>query len=194
MPKPIPEGYHSVTPYLIVDDGAKAIEFYKNAFGAVEKFRLPMGDRIGHAEIKIGDSFVMLADELPDMGHLSPKARGGTTVSLLIYVQDVMRLSKCVGCRQHERAVEDQFYGDRAGTLEDPQHQWTLATHVEDIGSRAVGKVGLQKLSGWPGSKAPAIAEASPLMPRRGIRLPLPGRGAVMLLAPASPVTRRPRR
>ncbi len=80
MPKPIPEGYHSVTPYLVVDDAAKAIEFYKKAFGAEEKFRLPMGDRIGHAEIKIGDSFVMLADEFPDMGHLGPKARGGTTV------------------------------------------------------------------------------------------------------------------
>ena len=136
MPKPIPEGYHSVTPYLIVDNGAKAIEFYKKAFGAVEKFRLPMGDRIGHAEIKIGDSYVMLADEFPDMGHLSPKARGGTTVSLLIYVQDVdaaFRNALDAGGTE-KRAVEDQFYGDRAGTLEDPfGHQWTLATHVEDV-------------------------------------------------------------
>ena len=136
MPKPIPEGYHSVTPYLIVDNGAKAIEFYKKAFGAVEKFRLPAGDRIGHAEIKIGDSFVMLADESPDMGHLSPKARGGTTVSLLIYVPDVdsaFRQAVTAGGIE-KRAVEDQFYGDRAGTLEDPfGHQWTLATHVEDV-------------------------------------------------------------
>lgn len=136
MPKPIPEGYHSVTPYLIVDNGAKAIEYYKKAFGAVEKFRMPMGDRIGHAEIKIGDSFVMLADEFPGMGHLSPKARGGTTVSLLIYVPDVdsaFRQAVAAGGTE-KRAVENQFYGDRAGTLEDPfGHQWTLATHVEDV-------------------------------------------------------------
>ena len=89
MPKPIPEGYHSVNPYLIVDDAAKAIDFYKKAFGAEEKYRLPMGDRIGHAEIKIGDSFVMLADEFPDMGHLSPKSRGGPTSSIVLYVDDV---------------------------------------------------------------------------------------------------------
>jgi len=136
MPKPIPEGYHSVTPYLIVDNATKAIEFYKKAFGAVEKFRLPTGDRIAHAEIKIGDSFVMLADEFPDMGHLSPKARGGTTVSLLIYVNDVdSAFRKAVEAGGTEkRPVEDQFYGDRAGTLQDPfGHQWTLATHVEDV-------------------------------------------------------------
>ena len=136
MVRPIPEGYHSVTPYLIVDDAKAALDFYKEAFGAEEKFRMPMGDRIGHAEIKIGDSHVMLADEFPDMGHRGPKARGGTTVSLMVYLPDVDAAFKRAieaGATQ-KRPVENQFYGDRAGTLEDPfGHQWTLATHVEDV-------------------------------------------------------------
>ena len=89
MPKPIPEGYHSVTPYLVVDDANAAIKFYERAFGATEKFRMPMGDRVGHAELQIGDSVVMLADEFPDMGHLGPKSRGGPTSSILLYVEDV---------------------------------------------------------------------------------------------------------
>jgi PhnB protein len=136
MVKPIPDGYHSVTPYLIVDDGKAAIDFYKRAFGAQEKFRMPMGDRVGHAELQIGDSVVMLADEFPDMGHLGPKSRGGTTVSLLVYVEDVdpaFRKAVAEGAKE-QRPVEDQFYGDRSGTLTDPfGHQWTLATHVEDV-------------------------------------------------------------
>jgi PhnB protein len=136
MVKPIPEGYSSVTPYLIVDGAADAIDFYTRAFGAEEKFRFPMGDRVGHAEIKIGDSIIMLADEFPDMGHLGPKARGGTTVSLMVYLPDVdTAFKKAIAAGGTEkRAVENQFYGDRAGTLEDPfGHQWTLATHVEDV-------------------------------------------------------------
>jgi PhnB protein len=136
MTNPIPEGYNSVTPYLVVDDAAKAIEFYKKAFGADEKFRMPMGDRIGHAEIKIGDSFVMLADEFPDMDHLGPKSRGGTTVSLLLYVNDVDSAFKTAidaGAKQL-RPLENQFWGDRMGSLTDPfGHQWSLATHVEDV-------------------------------------------------------------
>ena len=143
MVKPIPEGYHSVTPYLIVDDAAKAIDFYKQAFGAEEKFRLPMGDRIGHAEIKIGDSFVMLADEFPDMGHLGPKARGGTTVSLMVYVPDVdsaFKRALDAGAKQ-ERPVENQFWGDKLGTLTDPfGHKWSLATHVEEVPEAELGK------------------------------------------------------
>ena len=136
MPKPIPEGYHSVTPYLIVDDAAKAIEFYKEAFGAEEKFRLPMGDRIGHAELKIGDSFVMLADEFPDEGHLSPKSRGGATSSIVLYVDEVdTAFPKAIKAGATEkRAIEDQFWGDRMGTLTDPfGHAWSLATHTEDV-------------------------------------------------------------
>ena len=143
MVKPIPEGYHSVTPYLIVDDAAEAIDFYKQAFGAEEKFRLPMGDRIGHAEIKIGDSFIMLADEFPDMGHLGPKARGGTTVSLMVYVPNVdsaFKRALDAGAKQ-ERPVENQFWGDKLGTLTDPfGHKWSLATHVEEVPEAELGK------------------------------------------------------
>jgi PhnB protein len=142
MPKPIPEGYHSVTPYLVVDDAAKAIEFYKKALGAEEKYRLPMGDRIGHAEIKIGDSHVMLSDEFPDMGNLGPKARGGTTVSLMIYLDDVdSAFKRAIDAGATEsRPVEDQFWGDRMGTLTDPfGHQWSLATHVEEVPEEEIG-------------------------------------------------------
>ncbi len=136
MVRPRPEGYHSVTPYLIVDGAAGAIDFYKKAFGATEKLRFPMGDRIGHAELMIGDSYIMLADQFPDMDHLGPKARGGTTASFLIYVDDVDSAFETAieAGGSQKRPVEDQFYGDRAGTLEDPfGHQWTLATHVEDV-------------------------------------------------------------
>jgi len=143
MPKPIPEGYHSVTPYLVVDDAAKAIEFYKKAFGAEEKYRLPMGGKIGHAEIKIGDSFVMLADEFPDMGHLSPKARGGTTVSLLIYLPDVdAAFQKAITAGATEKKpLENQLWGDRMGTLTDPfGHVWSLATHVEDVSEDEIAR------------------------------------------------------
>lgn len=136
MPKPIPDGYNSVTPYLVVDDAKRAIEFYRDAFGAEEKFRLPMGDKIGHAEIKIGDSFVMLADEMPEMGHLGPNSRGGPTSSIVLYVEDVdtsFKKALDAGAKE-QRPVENQFWGDRMGTLTDPfGHQWSLATHVEDV-------------------------------------------------------------
>jgi PhnB protein len=131
-----PDGYHSVTPYLIVDGAAEAIRWYEQAFGAEEMLRLPMGDRIGHAEIRIGDSFVMLTDEWPEYGKLSPKSRGGATSSLMIYLEDVdaaFERAMIAGATQ-ERPVEDQFYGDRSGTIVDPfGHSWTLATHVEDV-------------------------------------------------------------
>lgn len=134
--KPIPDGYHSVTPYLIVDDGNAAIDFYKQAFGASEVLRLPMGDKIAHAEVKIGDSVIMLSDEWPDMDKLSPKSRGGSTAGLMVYVPDVdaaFQRAMSAGATQ-ERPVEDQFYGDRSGTLVDPfGHSWTLSTHVEDV-------------------------------------------------------------
>jgi len=131
-----PKGYHSVTPYLIIDDAAAAIDFYARAFGAEEVLRLPMGDRIAHAEVKIGDSHVMLADEFPDMGFLGPKARGGATASFMVYVRDVdAAFARALeqGAIQ-ERAVEDQFWGDRAGTLVDPfGHRWTIATQKEEV-------------------------------------------------------------
>ena len=134
--KAIPEGYHNVTPYLIVDDAAEAIRFYEKALGATEIFRLPMGDRIGHAEIRIGDSIVMLSDEWPDMGKLGPKARGGATSSMMVYVEDVdaaFARATAAGATA-ERPPEDQFWGDRMGSLVDPfGHSWSLATHVEDV-------------------------------------------------------------
>ena len=134
--KAIPEGYHNVTPYLIVDDAAEAIRFYEKALGATEIFRLPMGDRIGHAEIRIGDSIVMLSDEWPDMGKLGPKARGGATSSRMVYVEDVdaaYARATAAGATA-ERPPEDQFWGDRMGSLVDPfGHSWSLATHVEDV-------------------------------------------------------------
>jgi PhnB protein len=138
MVKPIPDGYHSVTPYLIVDDAKAAITFYSQAFGATEILRMPMGDKIGHAEVKIGDSHVMLADEFPDREILGPKARGGTSSSLMIYVEDVdATFSRALeaGARvDGDMEVKDQFYGDRSGTLIDPfGHKWTVATHVEDV-------------------------------------------------------------
>ena len=133
---PIPAGYHSVTPYLIVDDGEAALRFYADAFGAVELMRLPFGDRIGHAEIRIGDSIVMLADEWPAMGLLGPNKRGGTSTSLMIYTENVDTLfQRAIDCGAIEaQAVKDQFYGDRSGTLVDPfGHRWTIATNIEEI-------------------------------------------------------------
>ena len=135
--KPIPEGYHSVTPYLIVRGGSDAIEFYTKAFGATELFRFPAPDgKIGHAEIKIGDSPIMLADEYPEMGYKSPQSIGGSPVSLMIYVEDVdtvfNRAVEAGGTVKE--AVQDKFYGDRAGSLVDPfGHVWHVATHKEDI-------------------------------------------------------------
>ena len=133
---PIPADYAGVTSYLIVRGAAKAIDYYQRAFGATELFRLPMGERIGHAEIKIGGGVVMLADEMPEMGHKSPQALGGTPVSLLFYVTDVdttFARAVAAGGTVH-KALQNQFYGDRSGTLTDPfGHVWTIATHVEDV-------------------------------------------------------------
>ncbi len=140
--KAIPDGYHSVTPYLIVRNGAAAIDWYKRAFGAIETLRLdgPNGS-IGHAEIKIGDSTVMLADEAPDMGYRGPQSIGGTPVSMMVYVEDVdARFKQAVAAgAKVKKPVEDQFYGDRSGTLEDPSgHVWTIATHKEDLSNEEI--------------------------------------------------------
>ncbi|MBI4229521.1 MAG: VOC family protein [Planctomycetes bacterium] len=136
-PKPIPEGYHTATPYLIVKGAAEAIEFYKKAFGARELMRFAQpGGKVGHAEIKIGNSPIMLADEYPDMGYRGPKSLGGTAVSILLYVEDVDRLfaQAIAAGGKVDRPVKDQFYGDRSGTLKDPfGHVWTIATHKEDV-------------------------------------------------------------
>ena len=136
MAKPIPEGYRSVNVLVTVHDAAKAIDFYKQAFGAKELSRLPMGDKIGHAELQIGDTRIMLNDEFPDFDNLSPKSRGGTTFGLLIYTDDVDSAFKkaiAAGGKQ-VMPVQDQFWGDRMGTLTDPfGHKWSIATHVEDV-------------------------------------------------------------
>jgi PhnB protein len=135
--KSIPEGYHSITPYLAVDGAADAIAFYKAAFGATEVMRMAApGGKVGHAEVEIGGSRIMLADEHPEMGFRSPKAIGGSPVSLHLYVEDVdavTRQAVAAGAKER-RPVRDQFYGDRSGTLEDPfGHVWHIATHKEDL-------------------------------------------------------------
>ena len=132
---PVPPGYASVTPYLIVHDAAKAIDFYQRAFGAVELFRLAGPDgTIGHAEIRIGHSPVMLADGMG--GYPDPLTLGGSSVSFMLYVPDVdAAFARAIAAGATvKRPVADQFYGDRTGTLADPfGHVWSLATHVEDV-------------------------------------------------------------
>jgi PhnB protein len=136
-PKACPDGYHSVTPYLFIDGAARAIEFYKQAFGAVELFRMGKpGEKVGHAEIQIGNSRIMLADEFPEMGARGPKTIGGSPVNLMIYTEDVDTVfARAIAAGATEvRPVKDQFYGDRSGCLTDPfGHSWTIATHVEDV-------------------------------------------------------------
>jgi PhnB protein len=134
--KSIPEGYHSVTPYLVIKGAGDAIDYYKKAFGATELFRMEHKGKVGHAEIKIGDSPIMLADEHPEMGYVGPKTIGGTPVSLMIYVDDVDTVyPRAIAEGGVEvKALQDQFYGDRSGTLTDPfGHVWTIATHKEDV-------------------------------------------------------------
>ncbi len=134
--KAIPDGYHSVTPYLVIKGAAAAIDYYKKAFGATELFRMEHEGKIGHAEIKIGDSPIMLADEHPEMGHVGPKTLGGTPVGIMIYVDDVDTIYKQAIAEGgvEFKPLQDQFYGDRSGTLTDPfGHLWTVATHKEDV-------------------------------------------------------------
>jgi PhnB protein len=134
---PIPAGYHSVTPYLIVNDGAAALDFYVRAFGATEVMRIGApGGKVGHAEIRIGDSHVMLAGEFPEMGAVSPTTLGGSPVSIVVYVPDVDALTAQAVAAGAEltRPIENKFYGDRMGSLKDPfGHTWHLATHIEDV-------------------------------------------------------------
>jgi uncharacterized glyoxalase superfamily protein PhnB len=134
--KAIPEGYHTLTPNLIVDGGAKAIDFYKKALGATELFRMPSPDgRIMHAELQLGDSKFMLCDEMPDMDARGPKAYHGTPVGFYVYVDNVDQAWKRAidaGAKQVS-PVTDMFWGDRTGRLEDPfGHRWTLSQHVKD--------------------------------------------------------------
>jgi PhnB protein len=135
--KPIPDGYHTVTPYLIVSNAAKALEFYQRAFDAKELMRLAMPNgKVGHAEIMIGDSRLMLADEAPEWDARSPQTIGGSSVFLALYVEDVDAvISRAVAAgAKLFKPVADQFYGDRSGSVTDPfGHKWTIATHQEDV-------------------------------------------------------------
>jgi PhnB protein len=137
--KPVPDGYHSITPYLIIKDAAKAIEFYKKAFGAKEIGRISMPDgKVGHGEIEISSSRIMLADEFPEWGNKGPQSLGGSPVGICLYVENVDEVFKraiAAGAKTDQNMeVKDQFYGDRSGTLVDPfGHKWTIATHIEDV-------------------------------------------------------------
>ena len=137
MAKPIPDGYHTVTPYLIIRDAAKAMDFYKNAFKAVETFRMDGPDgKIAHAEIRIGDSIIMLSDEHPQMGYNSPQSLGGSPAGIVLYVEDCdavfNRAIEAGGIVKD--SVTDKFYGDRSGSLADPfGHIWHVTTHKEDV-------------------------------------------------------------
>jgi len=141
--KPIPEGYNSLAPYLAVRGAADAIQFYKRAFNATERMRVPMPDgKIGHAELQLGDSILMLADEYPDFGFTAP-ADGGSPVLLHLYVPDVDAVFKqalAAGAKEL-RPVQNQFYGDRSGGLQDPfGHSWNIATHIEDLTPEEIQK------------------------------------------------------
>ena len=139
----IPDGYHTVTAYLMVDDAARALDFYREAFGAEELYRLPMGDKIGHAEIMIGDTHLMLADEFPDMNALGPNKRGGATASFMIYVPDAdAAYDKAVKAgAKADRPLKNEFWGDRIGTVVDPfGHKWSLATHLEEVAPEEMQK------------------------------------------------------
>jgi PhnB protein len=138
MTKPIPDGYPRVTPYLIVDGAADAIDFYSSVLGAAQRgdrMTTPDG-KVGHAELTLGDSLIMLADEAPDWGAIGPRTVGGTPVTVHVYVENVDDVfAKALGAGATEvQPVTDQFYGDRSGTFEDPWgHKWNVATHVEDV-------------------------------------------------------------
>ena len=150
--KPIPDGYPRVTPYLTIDGAGDAIDFYKKIFGATERGRMPGPDgRIGHAELQIGDSVIMMADVFPDMGAMDPTKLGGSPVTLTVYVEDVDKTFKAAikaGAKELQ-PVEDRFYGDRAGGFEDPWgHRWNVQTHIEDVPPEEMEKRAAAMMSG----------------------------------------------
>jgi PhnB protein len=150
--KPIPDGYPQVIPYLCVDGANEAIEFYSRVLGATERMRMPSpGGRVGHAELEIGDSLIMLSDEHPEMGVRGPKSIGGSPVTISLYVEDVDGVfQRAIDAgAESVRPVEDQFYGDRAGQFEDPfGHKWSVATHVEDVPPDEMAKRAAQAMAG----------------------------------------------
>jgi PhnB protein len=153
--KPIPEGYHTLSPYLAVEDANQAIDYYKKAFGAKERVRMEApGGAIGHAEIEIGDSVVMLSDPFPQSSTRPPKELGGSSVSVFMYVEDVDAVVKRAvdSGATVLMEVEDQFWGDRFGTVQDPfGHSWSIATHVEDVAPEEMAeraKAAMAEMSG----------------------------------------------
>ncbi|MFQ5694656.1 MAG: VOC family protein [Terriglobia bacterium] len=156
--KPIPEGYHTLTPYLVIKGAAQAIDFYKKAFGAEELFRMPGpdGKTVMHAEIKIGDSIVMLSEEFPGQGPPSPESLGGTPASILIYHEDVdAAFDRAVKAgSKSEMEPQDMFWGDRWGKLKDPfGHSWQVATHKEDLTPEEIGKRAEQFFASMAGAE-----------------------------------------
>jgi PhnB protein len=142
--KAIPAGHHTASPYLAIKNAAEALEFYKKAFGANEIYKLMMPDgRLGHAEMRVGDSIIMMADEFPEYGGKAPQTLGGSPVSIYLYVEDVDAFFKkalAAGAKER-KPVMDQFYGDRSGQLEDPfGHLWWVATHKEDVAPEEIQK------------------------------------------------------
>ena len=142
--KPVPEGFHTVTPYLVVDDGARAIEFYEQAFGAKEVMRMPGPDgKVSHAEVKIGDSIIMLGPSQASTGVRSPQSLGGSTVSIFLYLDDVdstFKKALSAGAKEAQ-PLADQLWGDRYGRLTDPfGHSWSLATHKEDVSAEEMSR------------------------------------------------------
>lgn len=150
--KPIPDDYPQVIPYLCVDGASAAIEFYSDVLGATERMRMPApGGKIGHAELELGDSMIMLSDEFPEMGQRSPKTIGGTPVTISVYVEDVDSVfDKAVKAGANAlRPVENQFYGDRTGQFEDPfGHRWSVATRVEDVPPDEMAKRAAEAMGG----------------------------------------------
>jgi PhnB protein len=154
--KPIPEGYHTLTPHMTVRDAARAIEFYKKAFGAVERGVMKGPDgKVMHAELRIGDSIFMLADEFPEFGGLSPQSTGGAGMGLHIYVEDVdSAFDRAIGAGGTvEMPVADMFWGDRYGKLVDPfGHKWSIATHTRDVSMKEMEEAQEEFMSRMPKS------------------------------------------
>jgi PhnB protein len=154
--QPVPEGYHTITPYLAVDDASAAIDFYQRALGAKERVRMAgPGDSVMHAELEIGDSLVMLSDPFPQASTKPPKELGGTSVSIFAYVEDIDALYKqAIGAGATSlMEPDDMFWGDRFGSVQDPfGHSWTIATHVEDVSPEEMEKRSTEFFAAMAGS------------------------------------------